>query len=113
LPPKPDFVREQEEGEARRRVPRPPWGVNVAGFFTSELGLGEAARLLVGALDAARVPALPMQGTLLPPSRQGAEFSSVLPADSPYPVSILRMHGDTVQVSACDDGADSLHDRYT
>jgi len=113
LPPKPDFVREQEKGEARRRVPRPPWGVNVAGFFTSELGLGEAARLLVGALDAARVPALPLQGMLLPPSRQGAEFSSVLPAESPYPVSILCMNGDAVPVFAREVGDDFFHDRYT
>ena len=113
LPPKPDNVRRAEENESRALDQRPPWGVNVAGFFTAELGLGEAARLLVGALDAVRVPALPLQGTLLPPSRQRAEFSSVPPTGSPYPLTILCMNGDTVPVFAREVGEDFFRDRYT
>ena len=113
LPPKPDTVRYHEGRQARMLERRPPWGVNVAGFFTAELGLGEAARLLVGALDAARVPALPLQGTLLPPSRQRAEFSSVPPTGSPYPLTILCMNGDTVPVFAREVGEDFFRDRYT
>jgi len=51
---------------------RPPGrGVNVVGFFTSELGVGEVARLLIAGLDAAQVTALPVRGQLAPPSRQG------------------------------------------
>ncbi len=35
---------------------RPTPGVNVVGFLHGELGIGESARLLVGSLEAARVP---------------------------------------------------------
>ena len=37
-----------------------PWGVNVVGYFRSELGMGEAARQVISALDAAGVPVLPI-----------------------------------------------------
>lgn len=40
---------------APARGPRPAPGVNVVGFLGSELGIGESARLLVSALDAAGV----------------------------------------------------------
>jgi glycosyltransferase involved in cell wall biosynthesis/SAM-dependent methyltransferase len=113
LPPKPDTIRQAEENEAASLRERPPWGVNVAGFFTAELGLGEAARLLIAGLDAVRVPALPLQGMLLPPSRQAAEFSSVPPTSSPYPITILCMNGDTVPVFAREVGGDFFHDRHT
>ena len=88
LPPKPDHVRQAEENEARSLRERPPWGVNVAGFFRSELGLGEAARLLIAALDAVRVPALPMQGaarSALAPERPSS--ASEPPTSSPYPIT--------------------------
>ncbi len=38
------------------RSARPAPGVNVVGFLTGELGIGESARQLVNALDAAQVP---------------------------------------------------------
>lgn len=72
------------------------WGVNVAGFFRSELGLGEAARLLVSGLDAASIPALPVQGQLVPPCRQEAEFTFGAPDASPYPINIICMNGDAI-----------------
>ncbi|MDO8631548.1 MAG: hypothetical protein Q7R41_13765, partial [Phycisphaerales bacterium] len=69
--PMPDVLLPPEPEHVKAHPPvfdsTPPWGVNVAGFFRSELGLGEAARLLIGALDAAKVPALPVQGSLVPP----------------------------------------------
>jgi glycosyltransferase involved in cell wall biosynthesis len=50
LPPRPDSIVEAEV----TALPAP--GVNVAGFFRGTLGLGEAARLYVKALEAANVP---------------------------------------------------------
>ncbi len=109
LPPEPDHV--------KVRTPvfdsAPPWGVNVAGFFSSELGLGEAARLLIGALDAADVPALPVQGTLIPPCRQEAEFTFVSPDRAPFPINIICMNGDTIPVFARDAGKHFFERRYS
>lgn len=73
-----------------------PWGVNVAGFFRSELGLGEAARLLISSLDSVRVPALPVHGTFVPPTSQNAEFTFTTPDESPYPINIICLNGDIV-----------------
>jgi glycosyltransferase involved in cell wall biosynthesis/SAM-dependent methyltransferase len=73
-----------------------PWGVNVAGFFRSELGLGEAARLLITSLDSVRVPALPVHGTFVPPTSQNAEFTFTTPDESPYPINIICLNGDIV-----------------
>lgn len=90
-----------------------PWGANVAGFFRSELGLGEAARLLIGGLDAAKVPALPVQGALVPPCRQEAEFTFTTPAESPYPINVICMNGDTIPVFAREADDRFFKDRHT
>lgn len=109
LPPRPEHL---DDG-ASDAVTDPLWGVNVAGFFTSELGLGEAARLLVAGLDAARVPALPVQGALVPPCRQGAEFHFSGPAEAPFPINIVCMNGDTIPVFAREAGPEFFADRHT
>jgi glycosyltransferase involved in cell wall biosynthesis/SAM-dependent methyltransferase len=90
-----------------------PWGANVAGFFRSELGLGEAARLLIGGLDAAKVPALPVQGALVPPCRQEAEFTFTTPGESPYPINIICMNGDTIPVFAREADERFFEGRHT
>lgn len=91
----------------------PRWGVNVVGFFTGELGVGEAARLLVSGLDAASVPALPIQGQLIPPSRQGAEYAYAGIDEAAYPISILCINGDGVPVFAREAGRSFFDGRYT
>jgi len=93
--------------------PVPPWGVNVAGFFRSELGLGEAARLLIAGLDAATVPALPVQGALVPSCRQEAEFAATAPAESPYPINIVCMNGDSIPVFARELPSTFFSERHT
>lgn len=108
LPPLPAHVDDPDAAGAPLA-----WGVNVAGFFSSELGLGEAARLLVGALDAAHVPALPVQGMLVPPSRQEAEFQFSTPDDAPFPINILCLNGDMVPLFAREVGEEFFRDRYT
>ena len=54
-------------------------GVNVVGYLRGELGLGEAARLTVGGLDAAGVPVLPVDAGVRDPNRDGATFAAVPP----------------------------------
>ena len=60
LPPSPELAFRDSNPHVHEHQPR--WGVNVAGFFTAELGVGEAARLLIAGLDAAGIPALPDPG---------------------------------------------------
>lgn len=91
----------------------PLWGVNVAGFLTSELGLGEATRLLIAGLDAAAVPCMPVQGELLPPSRQEAAFAFVGPDSAPFPVNVVCINGDGIPEFAREAGRDFFEDRYT
>ncbi len=111
LPPRPahipEHVRAGVASGARALDPvhtDPLWGVNVAGFFRSELGLGEAARLLMAGLDAVRVPALPVQGSFVPPCRQGAEFTFATPDEAPYPLNILCLNGDAIPAFAEEAG---------
>lgn len=119
LPPRPPTI----PADARRagrwlntegpQVGDPLWGVNVAGFFRSELGLGEAARLVISGLDAARVPALPVQGSFVPPCRQGAEFTFATPDEAPYPLNILCLNGDAIPAFAEEAGEDFFAGRHT
>ncbi len=112
LPPRPahvpEHVRSGVAGTGARELDPahtdPVWGVNVAGFFRSELGLGEAARLLIAGLDAVRVPALPVQGSFVPPCRQGAEFTFATPDEAPYPLNILCLNGDAIPAFAEEAG---------
>lgn len=64
-------------------------GVNVVGPLQAESGVGEAARAVVAALDAARIPVMPV----LPPegsvSRQGVRFPAVTVADAAFPITVL------------------------
>lgn len=68
------------------------WGVNVAGYLNSELGVGEAARLLIRALDAQTIPLAPV-GIAAPASRQEHHFSAGVPS-FPYPVNVLCANAD-------------------
>jgi glycosyltransferase involved in cell wall biosynthesis len=73
-----------------------PWGVNVVGYFRSELGVGEAGRQVIGALDAAGVPALPLHGDTIPLSRQGHAFTHFSHADAEFPVNLICMNADAL-----------------
>ena len=74
---------------------RPPAGVNVIGYLRGELGIGESARLMVGALDAAGVAhtTIPVDQHLA--SRQGAA-SPVDEASEPtvYDTSLICVNAD-------------------
>lgn len=91
----------------------PLWGVNVAGFLTSELGLGEATRLLIAGLDATGIPCMPIQGALLPPSRQDAHFVFAGPDSAPYPVNIVCINGDGIPAFALEAGPEFFAGRHT
>jgi 2-polyprenyl-3-methyl-5-hydroxy-6-metoxy-1,4-benzoquinol methylase/glycosyltransferase involved in cell wall biosynthesis len=74
-----------------------PWGVNVAGFLRAELGIGEAARQSLLTLDVAGVPAMPVEGTFVPNSRQEAQLDVVGAAEAPYAVNLLCVNPDVLE----------------
>jgi len=111
LPPAPELLFRDADPHVHEQERR--WGVNVAGFFTSELGVGEAARLLIAGLDAAEIPALPIQGHLAPPSRQEAQFAHARPDEAAYPINIICINGDGVPLFAREAGRSFFADRYT
>jgi len=103
LPQRPDFF------EAVPEEPSGRWeldteGVNLAGYFTSELGLGESVRQIAEALEAAGVPTTPVQGLILPPTRQQAEFSPVGPEEAHHDVNIVVVNGEQMPAFARDVG---------
>ncbi len=79
-------------------------GVNLAGYFTSELGLGEGARQLATALKSAGEPVTAIQGLVRPATRQQAEFQPKSPADADHDVNLLVVNGDIVPSFAEDVG---------
>ena len=71
-------------------------GVNVVGYFRSELGVGEAARQVVSALDAVDVPLLPVHGATIPLSRRRHAFHYLEPGDARYPINLICMNADAL-----------------
>ena len=72
-------------------------GVNVVGYWRSELGVADAARLIIHALDAAEVPLQPIAvRRRLPVSRRGLSFASTGPERHPFGVNLLCLNPDGV-----------------
>jgi glycosyltransferase involved in cell wall biosynthesis/SAM-dependent methyltransferase len=74
---------------------RVPWGVNVVGYLSAELGVGEAGRQMVAALEARGIP----HGTITrteTASRQEHEFSSDGDAEGRFPVNLLCINADAL-----------------
>lgn len=88
-------------------------GVNLAGYFTSELGLGEGARQLATALTAAGEPVTAIQGLVRPSTRQQAEFQPEPPAAADHDVNLLVVNGDIVPSFAEDVGPAFFDGRRT
>jgi glycosyltransferase involved in cell wall biosynthesis/SAM-dependent methyltransferase len=90
-----------------------PWGVNVVGYFRSELGVGEAARQVVSALDAQGVPVLPVHGRTIPPNRQGHAYTYLDYTDARYPVNLICMNADVLDEFATQAGQEFFDARYS
>jgi glycosyltransferase involved in cell wall biosynthesis/SAM-dependent methyltransferase len=104
----------QRAGSARAPVARieRPYGVNVAGYLRSELGIGEVARQLIRGLDAAAVPALPM-GLVAQESRQGHAYAAGGLGDNPFAFNLVCVNADGTPGFARQAGPRFFEDRYT
>ena len=95
------------------REPDPPRGVNVVGYFRSELGVGEAARQAVSALDSAGIPLLPLHGATIPLNRQWHEFRQLDHTAACYPVNLICMNADALPEFAHQAGPEFFENRYS
>jgi glycosyltransferase involved in cell wall biosynthesis len=102
-PPEPPPLPDVADGRAA--------GVNVVGYLRSELGVGEIARQLIGALDAVGVPAAPAN-LVAPLSRQGHAYAAAARARNPFPVNLICANADVLPQLAGELGEDFFADRY-
>ncbi len=89
------------------------FGVNVVGYFRSEAGTGEAARQVVGALDAQQVPVLPIHGQTIPLSRQGHGYTTATTEDAAFPLNLICMNADALPEFARQAGEEFFAGRYS
>ena len=111
LPPRPDLEAARKEPSEGQEPDTE--GVNLTGYFTSVLGLGESVRQIAVALEAAGVPTTPVQGLFVPPTHQLADFSPVGPQDADHDVNIVVVNGDRMPAFARDVGEEFFAGRPT
>ena len=100
LPPRPAHI---PAAPTKLTAPAPApgsFGVNVAGHLRGELGLGEAARLVVSALDAAGIPALPVDIGSASSFRAEHPIVAADPGPLPFPVTIVCANPDSLWMLA-------------
>ena len=87
-------------------------GVNVAGYLQAELGIGEAARLLVSALEAAGIDHATIDyGRTL--SRQQHAFAARGDGRAPFDVNVVCVNADATPRFARDVGPTFFDGRHT
>jgi glycosyltransferase involved in cell wall biosynthesis/SAM-dependent methyltransferase len=88
-----------------------PDGVNVAGYFRAEVGVGEAARQLLSALEHAGIPfaTVTYEET---PSRQAHPFEPV-DTHARYDINLICVNADRLPEFAYDMGPDFFAGRYS
>jgi glycosyltransferase involved in cell wall biosynthesis/SAM-dependent methyltransferase len=89
-----------------------PLGLNVAGYLNAELGVGEVARQLIGALDAHRVPLVPV-GLYAPNSRQGHEYATPTKAVAPFDINLICVNADGLPGFAEEAGEQFFEGRHS
>jgi len=87
-------------------------GINVAGYFRAELGIGEAARQLTNAIETARIQhsTTTYDATL---NRQSHPFTERPPEGAAYDINILCVNADSTPRFARDVGPGFFADRHT
>ena len=90
-----------------------PIAVNLAGHLQSDLGVGEVARRVATALDAAQVPFLPIQGATAPATRRGTSFGVGSPQGAVFDTNIVCVNADGLGEFVREAGHAFLAGRYT
>jgi glycosyltransferase involved in cell wall biosynthesis len=92
-------------------VRRAPLGVNVAGYLTTESGMGEAARLTIRSLHEAGIP-ISLNNVESRLRMQDSSVSGFSDAN-PHPFNLVHLNADNMEWFASSRGADYFRDRYT
>ena len=92
--------------------PAAPTGVNLAGFYRAELGIGEVARQIVSALDTEGVPVAQV-GLSTPHSREGHRHLHTGFGAHPYPVNLICVNADGTPGFRASLGEDFFRGRYS
>lgn len=87
-------------------------GVNVAGYFQSVLGVGEAARQIVGALETTGT-AVAQVGLVASRSLQDAALGAGHGGTGRYPVNLVCVNPDVLPFFVDDAGPDFFDGRYS
>jgi SAM-dependent methyltransferase len=90
----------------------PALGVNVTGYFQSVLGVGEAARQVVDALEAAEVPVSTV-GLVAGRSRQEEELGRARGARQRHPINLLCVNADVLPAFADEMGPEFFAGRHS
>jgi glycosyltransferase involved in cell wall biosynthesis len=100
-----------EPGRPRPQAPRPvPGGVNVAGYFRAEAGVGQAARNILTGLERARIPHTTLvYGETL--SRQEHAFEER--GDTAHDINVICVNADQLPRFTYDVGPDFFRDRHS
>jgi hypothetical protein len=94
-------------------APRRTFGVNVAGYLSGELGVGEAARQVIPALESQGIP-LARLGVPVDTSRMGHEFDHLSPSreNAPFSVNLVCVNADKLGSFAADAGPGYFEGAY-
>ncbi len=105
---------ERAEADAAAALARPlEPGLNVSGFFRAELGIGEAARQLIGAIKLAGLPFSTVTYSARTSSRQQHPFEGAATTEPIYDTNLICVNADVLPHFANDMGPDYFRDRYS
>jgi glycosyltransferase involved in cell wall biosynthesis/SAM-dependent methyltransferase len=109
----PDGLVPEAGREMAQFASRPPApAVNVAGYLHAELGVGEVARQIVGSLDAAGVPLIPV-GLHAPGSRQSHDYAVRGIEDAAFDVNVICVNADGLPRFAREAGPRFFEGRFS
>jgi glycosyltransferase involved in cell wall biosynthesis/SAM-dependent methyltransferase len=101
----------EQDGDDTLQAPDSPAGVNVAGYFRAELGVGETARQVVAALESAEMPVATV-GLSASASRQEHEYETDT-VEPTFPVNLICVNADMLPTFAERAGPGFFFDRYS
>jgi hypothetical protein len=113
IPPELMPERGMPESSKRDEPPTLEEGLNIAGYFRAEMGIGEAARLLVSAVEAARIPYSTITTGTGALSRQAHDFGPHPEGVGAYDVNLVCVNADMTPQFARDMGPEFYEGRYT
>ena len=101
----------EQDGDDTPQAPDSPVGVNVAGYFRAELGVGETARQVVTALESVDMPVATV-GLSASASRQEHEYETDT-LEPTFPVNLICVNADMLPTFAERAGPGFFFDHYS